>query len=56
MWLMITGGLGMMILATVRYYKENTENAEVPNLVPNVEQNGQEKTVSTIELVPPRIG
>lgn len=56
MWLMITGGLGMVIVAIMRYYKENNiENAGVPNLVPNVEQNGQEKViVSTIQL-PPRI-
>ncbi|XP_077281614.1 sensory neuron membrane protein 1-like isoform X1 [Temnothorax americanus] len=62
MWLMILGGIGMMSVAGVRYYKEkNAGNTALPDLLPGKEQNNvpQESkiTVSTIqaELVPPRI-
>lgn len=62
MWLMILSGLGMTIVALLRYYKENKTgiNNGIPDLLPGKEQNNvsQEKTaISTIhtELVPPKI-
>lgn len=57
MWLMMLGGMGMMIAAAMRHYKEkNAENIKVPDLVPG-KQNNEKITVSTIqaELVPPMI-
>ncbi|KYN23106.1 Scavenger receptor class B member 1 [Trachymyrmex cornetzi] len=60
MWLMILGGLGMFIVAMMRYYKEkNADNVAVPVLVPGKGPNKSPKklTISTIqgELVPPKI-
>ena len=58
MWLMMLGGLGMFIVAMMRYYKENNAD-NVADLIPGKEQNKSSKklTVSTIqgELVPPKI-
>jgi len=59
MWLMMLSGLGMIVTAMVRYYKENNAGNVVPDFL-HKEQNNvpQEKsTISTIqaELVPPRI-
>ncbi|KAG5323823.1 SNMP1 protein, partial [Acromyrmex heyeri] len=59
MWLMILGGLGMFIVAMMRYYKENNVgDVAVPDLVPGKENKSSKKlTISTIqgELVPPKI-
>lgn len=61
MWLMMLGGVGMVCVATMRYFKEtNAGKATAPDLLPGSKQSDvpQEKTtVSTIqaELVPPAI-
>jgi len=59
MWLMIFSGLGMMVTAMVRHYKENNAGNVVPDFLPKEQNNvPQEKsTISTIqaELVSPRI-
>ncbi|KAL6255879.1 hypothetical protein P5V15_013119 [Pogonomyrmex californicus] len=57
MWLMILGGIGMMITAGVRYYKEN--NAAAPDFLPGKESKASEQeksNISTIQVgVPPSI-
>ncbi|XP_029174176.1 sensory neuron membrane protein 1-like [Nylanderia fulva] len=61
MWLSMLGGIGMMTVAGMRYYKErNAGNVTKPDLMPKQsEQNSatQKSTISTIqaEMVPPNI-
>lgn len=57
---MMLGGLGLTIFAGMKYYRENNmQNAEVPNLVPNTEQNNAQNkmSISTIQadMIPPKI-
>ncbi|XP_012524477.1 sensory neuron membrane protein 1 [Monomorium pharaonis] len=61
MWFMMLSGLGTMMAALAKHFKENqTENGAVPNLLPGKEQNNvpkEKSTISTIqaEMVPPKI-
>lgn len=62
MWLMMLSGIGMMIAAAVKHYKEkNADKVTQPDLLP---KSGKEEssasrkpTISTIqaEMVPPNI-
>lgn len=62
MWLMMLSGIGMMIAAAVKHYKEkNAGSVLQPNFLPKTgkEQNSgsQKSTISTIQagMVPPSI-
>lgn len=62
MWLMMLGGIGMMITAAVKHYKEeNAKKVTQPDLLSKSgkEENSasQKSTISTIqaEMVPPNI-
>lgn len=62
MWFMMLSGIGMMIAAGVKHYKEkNTDKVTQPDLLPKLgkEENSASRkpTISTIqaEMVPPNI-